>query len=44
MQRSRGTFAARQLWAARLGLLSLPQWSGVELVEIVTLAGPWETG
>jgi hypothetical protein len=34
----------RQLWAVRLGLLPPPPWSGVELAQIVTLAGPWPAG
>ena len=35
---------SRQLWATRLGLRSLPQWSGVELAQMVAPAGPWVTG
>jgi hypothetical protein len=31
----------QQLWAVRMGFLSLPSWSGVELARIVLLAGPW---
>ena len=31
----------RQLWAVRMGLLLPPSWSGVELAQIVMLAGPW---
>jgi hypothetical protein len=31
----------RQLWAVRLGLLSPPNWSGVELARTILLAGPW---
>ena len=31
----------RQLWAVRMGFLPAPSWSGVELAQIVLLAGPW---
>jgi hypothetical protein len=31
----------RQLWAVRLGLLSPPQWSGVELARTILVAGAW---
>jgi hypothetical protein len=31
----------RQLWAVRMGLLPPPSWSGVELAQVVALAGPW---
>jgi hypothetical protein len=31
----------RQLWAVRNGLLPPPSWSGVELAQVVALAGPW---
>lgn len=31
----------RHLWAVRMGFLEPPSWSGVELAQIVLLAGPW---
>lgn len=31
----------RQLWAVRLGLLSPPNWTGVELARTILLAGRW---
>lgn len=31
----------RQLWAVRMGPFSPPSWSGVELAQVVGLAGPW---
>lgn len=31
----------RQLWVVRMGFLDPPVWSGVELAQIVLLAGPW---
>lgn len=33
----------RQLWAVRMGFLPPPSWTGVELAQIVFLAGHWPT-